>query len=52
MRGPVDGLSLAGSGIVICNPPWQFEEKLAALCRELLLAFETPEGRYSLDWWN
>jgi 23S rRNA (adenine2030-N6)-methyltransferase len=51
MRGPVDGLTLAGSGLVVCNPPWQFEEKLATLCRELLLAFETSEGGYSLEWW-
>jgi 23S rRNA (adenine2030-N6)-methyltransferase len=52
MRGPADGLSLTGSGLVICNPPWQFEKKLAALCRELLLALETPEGSYSLGWWT
>jgi 23S rRNA (adenine2030-N6)-methyltransferase len=48
---PLDGLTLAGSGLVICNPPWQIEQKLAALCRELLAAFDAREGSCSLNWW-
>jgi 23S rRNA (adenine2030-N6)-methyltransferase len=51
VRQPPDGVTLAGSGLVICNPPWQFEQKLAALCSELLIAFEARKGGYSLDWW-
>jgi 23S rRNA (adenine2030-N6)-methyltransferase len=48
---PLDGLSLAGSGLAICNPPWQFEQKLIALCSELLAAFEARQGSYRVDWW-
>jgi 8-oxo-dGTP pyrophosphatase MutT (NUDIX family) len=38
-------------GGVICNPPWQCEQSFAALCHELLIAFEAQEGSYSLNWW-
>jgi len=48
---PVDGITLAGSGLLICNPPWQFENEVKQLCRELLSAFNAPQDRYSLDWW-
>jgi 23S rRNA (adenine2030-N6)-methyltransferase len=51
LRGPADGARLEGSGVIICNPPWQFERTLSALCRELLIAFEVREGRYSIDRW-
>ena len=50
LRVSVDGLRLAGSGLLICNPPWQFEIQLTALCRELLFAFKAL-GSSSLDWW-
>lgn len=36
VREPLDGMRLAGSGILLCNPPWQFEARLTAMCRELL----------------
>jgi 23S rRNA (adenine2030-N6)-methyltransferase len=52
LRSPPNGLTLAGSGMVICNPPWQFEEKLTVLCRNLVLAFEAREGRFTLEWWK
>ncbi len=51
LRERLDGVKLAGSGLVICNPPWQFERKLAALCGELLVAFQAREGTYSLEFW-
>jgi 23S rRNA (adenine2030-N6)-methyltransferase len=51
LREPVDGIRLAGSGLVICHPPWQFEKTLTTLCRQLLIAFEAREGTFSLDWW-
>ena len=51
LREPLDGMRLAGSGLILCNPPWQFEAKLLALCRELLAAFKAPTGSYALDWW-
>jgi 23S rRNA (adenine2030-N6)-methyltransferase len=51
LREPLDGVKLAGSGLIICNPPWQFERKLTALCDELLIAFQAREGTYSLEFW-
>ena len=51
-RHPVDGRTLAGSGIVICNPPWLFEERLKNLCRELAAAFNAPDKSWSLEWWT
>ena len=51
LREPLDGVRLAGSGLIVCNPPWQFEGKLTAMCRELLAAFEVEKGRYAIDWW-
>ena len=51
LREPINGLTLAGSGVLICNPPWQFEVKLTALCTELASVFNIREGHWSLDWW-
>jgi 23S rRNA (adenine2030-N6)-methyltransferase len=45
-----DGLALAGSGLVIVNPPWQFEATLAALMKELAAALGAPRQPPS-DWW-
>jgi 23S rRNA (adenine2030-N6)-methyltransferase len=51
LREQLDGVRLAGSGLVICNPPWEFEKELTALCLNLLAAFEAQKGTFSLDWW-
>jgi 23S rRNA (adenine2030-N6)-methyltransferase len=51
LRDTANDTTLAGSAVVICNPPWRFEDKLRALSRELMSAFEARAGRYSLDWW-
>jgi 23S rRNA (adenine2030-N6)-methyltransferase len=51
LREPLDGMRLAGSGLIVCNPPWQFEAKLMAMCRALLTAFGAEKGRYAVDWW-
>jgi 23S rRNA (adenine2030-N6)-methyltransferase len=32
---PIDGEAMAGGGLLILNAPWQLDEKLEALCREL-----------------
>lgn len=32
-----DGVALAGSGIVICNPPWKVDDRLRHLCEDLML---------------
>jgi 23S rRNA (adenine2030-N6)-methyltransferase len=51
LRQPLNRTTLAGSGLVLCNPPWEFETKLNALCRDLLKAFDASDGRYTTDWW-
>lgn len=51
LRQPIDGIALAGSGLLIANPPFGLETRLKALGRELLSAFDAPKGSLSLDWW-
>ncbi len=46
-----DGVTLAGSGLIVCNPPWKLELELEALCRELALALEAPEAGHRVEWW-
>ena len=42
IRHEEDGLRFAGSGLVILNPPWQFETTAAALQAELREALGAP----------
>jgi 23S rRNA (adenine2030-N6)-methyltransferase len=51
LRHPLDGLTLAGSALVICNPPWRIEVKIRALCRELASAFNGPGAGWGITWW-
>ncbi len=34
------GKSLAGSGVLVCNPPWQFDERVRSICLALGRSFE------------
>ncbi len=43
VRHPEDGVRLAGSGLVIVNPPWGIEDDLTRLVDELRVAFAAPE---------
>ncbi len=51
LREPINGETLAGSGMLICNPPWQIEVALANLCSGLARAFGQGQASWSLDWW-
>lgn len=51
LREPIDGTALAGSGVLIVNPPYRLEERLAALGGELAAAFGAAHASLSLDWW-
>ena len=51
-RQPVDGTTLAGSGMVICNSPFGLDDGLASLCRQLLPALDIGGGHYAIDWWS
>jgi 23S rRNA (adenine2030-N6)-methyltransferase len=50
LREPIDGTRLAGSGVILCNPPWRFDEKLSTLCEQLLSAFQAFGGSFNIDW--
>lgn len=44
-------VGMYGSGIVVVNPPWQFDAQLSALLPELLNALKDgPEASYQLNW--
>lgn len=45
-RYPVNGARLAGSGLVICNPPWKIDSALSGLCSELTDAFEIKKPNW------
>ncbi len=47
---PVDNLSLAGGGILVCNAPWRLDEKLAALGAELAGRLGDGAATWSVDW--
>jgi 23S rRNA (adenine2030-N6)-methyltransferase len=43
-----DGVTMAGSGLLVCNAPWKLDEKLSALCRELSAKLGEGEGSWSV----
>lgn len=47
---PRDGTALAGSGVILCNPPWTIDEKLRLLCRELAPILGGDKGSWRVDW--
>jgi 23S rRNA (adenine2030-N6)-methyltransferase len=48
LRTPIDGESLAGSGMAIVNPPWNFDATLRRICADLAVAFGMGEG--TVEW--
>jgi 23S rRNA (adenine2030-N6)-methyltransferase len=52
LRAPIDGVALAGSGLVIANPPYGIEPRLMALGKELAAAFDAPKASLTVDWWT
>lgn len=48
----VDGQTLAGSGLLICNTPWKLNEKIEALCRELQPLLGNKKSRWTVSWIN
>lgn len=47
---PVDGLTLAGGGLIVAGAPWRLDERLAALGQELSTRLGDSHGRWSVDW--
>ncbi|MCC7272030.1 MAG: 23S rRNA (adenine(2030)-N(6))-methyltransferase RlmJ [Alphaproteobacteria bacterium] len=49
LRHRPDGERLAGSGILLINPPWQLDDDLRRLGGELLAALSAGQGRSTVD---
>lgn len=49
-RFPPDGLRLAGSGLVVVNAPWKFDETLRSLGTDLIEAFGDEGGAIAVEW--
>lgn len=47
---PTPDAALAGSGLVIVNPPWRIEERLSALLDQLAPALGRPDAERRIDW--
>jgi 23S rRNA (adenine2030-N6)-methyltransferase len=45
-----DSARLAGSGLIIVNPPWTLEHELSVLLPALALALGAAKGGTRLDW--
>lgn len=43
---------LSGSGIVVFNPPWQFDEDTRALGKALVPLFDESGSNFSMEWWT
>ena len=43
-------LRMTGSGLLLCNPPWQFDERLAALLPVLQSLLAPDTGSHRLQW--
>jgi 23S rRNA (adenine2030-N6)-methyltransferase len=50
LAGKHDPLRLAGSGLILVNPPWTLEGELAALLPALAQALGGRQGASRLDW--
>ena len=48
--GPVDGVSLAGSGLILVNPPYGLEPWLAEALPQLVAALAPQHGSHALRW--
>ena len=47
---PADAQKLAGSGLIVVNPPWTLADELAVLLPTLARVFAGTQGRSRLDW--
>lgn len=42
---------LSGSGLLVFNPPWQFDSDVRAIARALVPLFEDTGSSFSMEWW-
>lgn len=45
-----DNERLCGSGIILCNTPWQFSAKVSDLCRDLAGLLGSEQATWSVKW--
>lgn len=45
-----DGMSLAGSGLIICNTPWRIDERAEELFREITPRLGDGRGSWTIRW--
>jgi 23S rRNA (adenine2030-N6)-methyltransferase len=45
----IDGVQMAGGGLLIVNAPWKLDEKLDALCRELAPRMSDGRGEWRVE---
>ena len=48
LRHPVDGIVLAGSGLLMLNPPWRSKERIEDICAGIGACY--PGSRWSVEW--
>ena len=46
---PIDGVGMAGGGLMIVNAPWKLDENLEALCRELHPLLGEAHGSWRVE---
>ena len=51
-RFPPDDVRLAGSGLILINAPWRFDETLRDLGNDLIDAFSDPGGAITVEWFK
>ncbi len=47
---PMDDTTLAGSGMILVNPPWRMDKLLRKLGSEILAILQKQNGRTSIEW--
>jgi 23S rRNA (adenine2030-N6)-methyltransferase len=47
---PLDGVDMAGGGLMIVNAPWKLDDALEALCRELHPMLGEGHGSWRVEW--
>ena len=50
LTNPLDGVTLAGGGLLILNTPWKLDDRLAALCGELSRILGDGRATWAIDW--
>lgn len=50
LKSPISDERLAGSGMIILNAPWKFDELARQLCADLAMAFGSQGASWDVEW--